>query len=94
MHFPPVRALDNPRRARCPAKNRSATQWNDRQLMLLFQNNENSNMDTIYSPVNGDLGNNPSSGKEVERTIPQDFHEKNITEGGEFLDDAIRMEDL
>jgi hypothetical protein len=51
-------------------------------------------MNTNSSPKKGDPGNDPASKGGMEKSISQDFHERNIAEGGEFLDDAIRMEDL
>jgi hypothetical protein len=51
-------------------------------------------MNTIDSRKKGDPGNDPASEGRPEESIPQHDHEKNITEGGEFLDDAIRMDDL
>ncbi len=42
----------------------------------------------------GDPENHRTSENGVEDSIPPVHHEINITEGGEFLDDAIRMEDL
>jgi hypothetical protein len=51
-------------------------------------------MNTIYSPKDGDPGNDPASEGRKEESIPQHDREKNITEGGEFLDDAIRTDDL
>ena len=51
-------------------------------------------MNTISSPEQGDSGNHRTSGKGIEKSTRPFHHEVNITEGGEFLDDAIRMEDL
>jgi hypothetical protein len=51
-------------------------------------------MNTISSPEQGDLRNHRTSEKGIEESIPSYHHEVNITEGGEFLDDAIRTEDL
>jgi hypothetical protein len=51
-------------------------------------------MDTISSPEQGDPGSNRTSEKGIEESIRPFHHEVNITEGGEFLDDAIRMVDL
>lgn len=51
-------------------------------------------MNTISSPKMGDPGNDRISEERIEETIPPNHHEVNITEGGEFLDDAIRTEDL
>jgi len=51
-------------------------------------------MDTISSPKKGDPGNDRTSEEGMEESIHPHHHEVNITEGAEFLDDAIRMEDL
>jgi hypothetical protein len=51
-------------------------------------------MNTINSSKMGDLGNDPTSEEGTEKSIPPHPHERNITEGGEFLDDALRTEDL
>jgi len=66
-------------------------------------------MNTIFSPKKGDLAQimnkehrmsnverNRTSEEGLEESIsPYPYHDEiNITEGGEFLDDAIRMEDL
>ena len=42
----------------------------------------------------GAPGSDRTSEDGIEESISQNHHEVNITEGGEFLDDAIRMEDL
>jgi len=51
-------------------------------------------MNTISSPKQGDPGNDRTSEEGIEESIPPYRHDANITEGGEFLDDAIRTEDL
>jgi hypothetical protein len=64
-------------------------------------------MNTIFSPKKGDLAQimnkehrmsnverNRTSEEGLEESISPYHDEINITEGGEFLDDAIRMEDL
>jgi len=51
-------------------------------------------MNTISSPEQGDPRNHRTSEKGIEERIPPYHPEANITEGGEFLDDAIRTEDL
>ena len=51
-------------------------------------------MNTISSPEQGDSGNHRPSEKGIEKRIGPFHREVNITEGGEFLDDALRMEDL
>ena len=40
-----------------------------------------------------DPGSNQPQADNFERSINLPLHEMNTTEGGEFLDDAIRMED-
>lgn len=47
-------------------------------------------MSTISITEHADPGNNRSS-EEVQESIYPEHHEINITQGGEFLDDAIRM---
>ena len=51
-------------------------------------------MDKISSPKKGDPRNDRTSEEGMEESIHPRHNEVNITEGGEFLDDAIRMEDL
>ena len=51
-------------------------------------------MDTISSPRKGDPRNDRTSEEGMEESISPYHHEVNITQGSEFLDDAIRMEDL
>ena len=50
-------------------------------------------MNTIPSPQKGDPGNDHISEEEIQESIYPYHHEVNITDGGEFLDDAIRMKD-
>ena len=50
-------------------------------------------MNTISSPKKGDPDNAGASEEGIEESIPPHYHAINITEGGEFLDDAIRMKD-
>jgi hypothetical protein len=50
-------------------------------------------MDAIFSPQKREQGNEPASDEGIEKSIPSLYHEINITEGGEFLDDALRMKD-
>ena len=40
-----------------------------------------------------DPGNSQSRADNFERSIQLSLHEMNTSEGGEFLDDALRMED-
>ena len=49
-------------------------------------------MNTTSSPQNGDTVNRLSE-EDIHESIYPCQHEVNITDGGEFLDDAIRMED-
>ena len=51
-------------------------------------------MNTIHSPQKGDPEEDDPTSKEriEESNLPFD-HEVNITDGGEFIDDAIRMKD-
>ena len=49
-------------------------------------------MNTIPSSLKEDPGNNKSL-EEVQESIYSHQHEINITDGGEFLDDGIRMKD-
>ena len=51
-------------------------------------------MNTIDSSKMGDPGKDPTSEEGIQKSILPHPHERNITEGGEFLDDAIRMEGL
>ena len=46
----------------------------------------------ILSPRKGDHGSERTSGEEMQESIYSN-HEENITDGGEFLDDALRMKD-
>jgi hypothetical protein len=50
-------------------------------------------MITIHSPRKGDPGNEHTSREEIQESIYPNHHEENITDGGEFLDDAIRIKD-
>jgi hypothetical protein len=50
-------------------------------------------MKTIYSPEKGDPGHGRSSQEGIQESIYSYVHEVNITDGGEFLDDAIRTRD-
>jgi hypothetical protein len=50
-------------------------------------------MNTISSTANGDSGNGHISEAEVQESIFPSHHEVNVTDGGEFLNDAIRMKD-
>jgi len=50
-------------------------------------------MNTNFSPQNTEPGNNGNSEGGIEKSILSQYHEVNITDGGEFLDDAIRMKD-
>ena len=50
-------------------------------------------MNTISYAQKGDSGNGRISEAEVQESIYPGYREVNITDGGEFLDDAIRMKD-
>jgi len=50
-------------------------------------------MNTILSPQKEEPDNDRISEEGIEKSIPPHYHEINVTEGGEFLDDAIRMKD-
>ena len=46
----------------------------------------------IFSPK-GDPVNKHVSGEEIQESIYPNHQEENVTDGDEFLDDAIRMKD-
>jgi hypothetical protein len=50
-------------------------------------------MNAISSPQKGDPGYGRTSEEGIQESIYPNHHEVNITDGGEFLDDAIRMKD-
>lgn len=50
-------------------------------------------MSTIPSTRKADVGNEQASTEEVHEIVNPFPHEVNITDGGEFLDDGIRMKD-
>jgi len=50
-------------------------------------------MITILFPKKGVPDNQPATGEEIQEIIYPNHDEENITDGGEFLDDAIRMKD-
>lgn len=50
-------------------------------------------MNTIPSPQNGDPAKEGTLPDGNQGSILPSEHEKNITDGGEFLDDAIRMKE-
>ena len=50
-------------------------------------------MITITSPRKSDAGNEQVSSEEIHEVVHPFPHEMNITDGGEFLDDGIRMKD-
>jgi hypothetical protein len=93
VHFPPVRARDNPRRRGVPAK--TDQQHNDTagSGVFIFPITKRFTMNTILSPQKMDPGINLISEEEIQESIYPYHHEVNITDGGEFLDDAIRMKD-
>jgi hypothetical protein len=91
VHFPPVRARDNLRRCGVPAK--TDQQHNDAAgSMLIFYKQKRINMNTDPSSQKENAGNEKPS-EEIQESIYPDQFEINITDGGEFLDDAIRMKD-
>jgi hypothetical protein len=47
----------------------------------------------IFSHQKGDPGNKHVSGEEIQESIYPNHQEENVTDGDEFLDDAIRMKD-
>ena len=50
-------------------------------------------MGTIPSFQKGDPSMKLASSEEIQESIYPNYHEVNITDGCEFLDDAIRMKD-
>ncbi|HRO44365.1 hypothetical protein [Agriterribacter sp.] len=50
-------------------------------------------MGTIFSSKKTDPGNERAISEGIQESIYPFYHEVNITDGGEFLDDAIRMKD-
>lgn len=50
-------------------------------------------MNTIISSQQDDPDNKQPSAEGIQESIYSFYHEVNITDGGEFLDDAIRMTD-
>ena len=50
-------------------------------------------MHTIFSQQTDDPGNELASPAEIQKNTYPYQHEVNITDGGEFLDDAIRRKD-
>ena len=61
--------------------------------MFLIYNKKKSYVNTIPSSQKGDPDIELTSSEEVQESIYPYQHEINITDGGEFLDDAIRMQD-
>jgi len=57
------------------------------------QGTKKINMNTILLAQNGDPNNRQISLEEIQENIHPDPDEINATDGGEFLDDAIRMKD-
>jgi hypothetical protein len=47
----------------------------------------------ILSPRKEDHANEHPSGEEIQESIYPNYHDENITDGSEFMDDAIRMKD-
>jgi hypothetical protein len=79
--------------ARCPRENRSATQRSDRQEEFLFYNQKEFDMSTDFSYQKKGFDTEPASSNGIQESIYPNEHEINITDGGEFMDDAIRMKD-
>ncbi|HRP54543.1 hypothetical protein [Agriterribacter sp.] len=50
-------------------------------------------MNTIFSFKKQDPGNERALREGIQESIYPYYHETNITDGSEFLDDAIRMRD-
>ena len=50
-------------------------------------------MNTISPPQKRDPGNGQTSEEEIQESIYPLQNEINITDGGEFLDDALRMKE-
>ena len=50
-------------------------------------------MNTIFSSKKKDPGNELALQEAIQESIYPYYHETNITDGSEFLDDAIRMKD-
>ena len=50
-------------------------------------------MNTISSPQKGDANSERTSEEGIQESIHQHHHEVNITDGAEFRDDDIRMND-
>ncbi|MES1217814.1 MAG: hypothetical protein ABUT20_20075 [Bacteroidota bacterium] len=50
-------------------------------------------MNMVPSPQQGNSDKEPTLSEGNQESIPLYQHEINITDGGEFLDDAIRMKD-
>lgn len=50
-------------------------------------------MNTIFSSPKKQPGIEPVPSEEVQVSITPFYHETNITEGSEFLDDAIRIKE-
>ena len=48
---------------------------------------------TIAPPQKKDVDNNQISSEEIQESIHPYDHEANLSDGSEFLDDAIRMKD-
>jgi hypothetical protein len=50
-------------------------------------------MITIFLPRKQDPGKDQASSEEIQKSINTQQQQINITDGGEFLDDGIRMKD-
>ena len=81
MHFPPVRTRDNPRRHGVSVI--ADQSHNDATIAnFYFLTIKKLNVNNILNQDDG-----------LQESIRPFDHETNITDGGEFLDDALRMKD-
>jgi hypothetical protein len=87
MHFPPVRASGYPTPAYDPYENRSTTRQVNRQQTNFSLFNVNIMHFFFLHPIKNNL-------RDKHELIAIHEPPRNTSEGGEFLDDAIRMEDL
>jgi hypothetical protein len=93
MHFPSVRAWDNSRRRGVPAKTDQLHNEAAGSKCFLLYNKKGIDMNTIPSSPKGDLNIELTSSERIQESIYPYQHEVNITDGGEFLDDAIRTKE-
>jgi hypothetical protein len=93
VHFPPVRARDNSRWRGVPAKTDQLHNEAAGKKHFYFIIIKTFKMIHIFSPQKGNPGNKHVSGEEIQEGIYPNHQEENVTDGDEFLDDAIRMKD-